>query len=52
MTVKEYRENHPRCRYCKHFYHLFSFCYAKKKDIYINKAKRCPLYEALEGEKE
>lgn len=50
MTVKEYRENHPHCKFCKHanegLYTLY--CYAKEKGIVFNKAKKCTLYEIKE----
>ena len=49
MTVEEYREKHPNCRYCKYSFDvaLFSYyCNAKEKYIVLNEAKKCEIYKA------
>lgn len=48
MTVNEYREQHPKCDYCKHLWPGLDKCQARK--IYPRKgtAKRCPLYNPEE----
>ena len=48
MTVTEYRQRHPRCRYCKHapidIEFGIMFCEAKQKNVLFN-ALWCKLYE-------
>lgn len=47
MTVFEYREKHKHCKFCRHIMpgmFLYS-CEAKRQIVFINKAKKCPLYE-------
>ena len=53
MTVKEYREKHRKCAYCRHSqFGLYNYyCHAKEKDLLINHAKRCPLYDAKDYER-
>ncbi len=49
MTVKEYREKHPNCRYCKYSFDCamgIYYCEAKEKQIFFNKAKKCEVYQA------
>jgi hypothetical protein len=51
MTVKEYREKEPNCRYCKYSCYLelgFYMCNAKEKFLLSNKAKKCEVYQAKE----
>lgn len=45
MTVEEYREKYPKCKYCKHYneYNLIIRCKAKKSIAWC--ASECPLYE-------
>lgn len=52
MTVKEYREQHPKCDYCRHLWPGLKQCQARK--IYPKKgtAKKCPLYTPEEYERE
>jgi hypothetical protein len=52
MTVYEYREQHPKCDYCRHLWPGLGKCQARK--IYPKKgtAKKCPLYEPEEYERE
>lgn len=53
MTVKEYREKHRKCEYCRHSeFGLYNYyCHAKEKTLLINHAKRCPLYDAKDYER-
>lgn len=45
MTVKEYREKHPKCKYCNHCNKQnLKYCYAKEKRVHFNEAKKCPMY--------
>ena len=48
MTVKEYREKNPHCKYCRYVGRGCSslYCTAIKKKIVFNKAKKRPIYEA------
>lgn len=48
MTVKEYREKHPKCKYCIHYdeYALIFRCKAKKSIACC--AKECPMYALKE----
>lgn len=50
MTVKEYREQNPHCKLCKHGKYILHYgrCLAKEKRIIFNKAKTCPLYDPRE----
>ena len=52
MKVREYREKHPKCAYCKHLWPGLDKCQARQ--IYPKPwaAKRCPLYEPEEYERE
>lgn len=54
MTVKEYREKMPNCKYCKYSFDValgVYYCNAKEKYIVFNKAKKCEVYQAKECEK-
>lgn len=47
MTVKEYREKHPNCRYCKNWMYGDSYgyeCSATRKRMTRRTAKKCPCY--------
>jgi hypothetical protein len=44
MTVLEYRKNHPNCKFCNHKHFKRNFCIAKAKHVFINEAKKCPIY--------
>ena len=44
MTIKEYREKHPNCQYCKHRVPPFDICLATDKIMGKSTAKRCPCY--------
>lgn len=48
MTVKEYREKHPRCEYCLHNYARFPStlfrCPATEQRMSKRTAKKCPCY--------
>ena len=46
MTVTEYREKNPDCKYCKHRIPPFSICQATNKKMSKRQAKKCPCYEA------
>ena len=49
MTVKEYREKHPNCKYCKYWLCGDSYgyeCSATKKLMFKRTAKKCPCYVA------
>lgn len=48
MTVYEYREKNPNCRYCKYGKEvdLAYYCEAKQKFVFLNKAKKCEVYQA------
>ena len=48
MTVYEYREKNPNCRYCKYGKEvdLAYYCEAKQKFVFFNKAKKCEVYQA------
>ena len=54
MTVNEYREKNPDCRYCKHgsirIVDDLCMCKAKIKDIFFTRfsAKRCKIYEPVD----
>lgn len=56
-TVKEWREKHPKCIYCK-YYRAFSICHdsftecsAKQKSIFFDCAPRwfCKIYTVKES---
>ena len=47
MTVKEYREKHPNCKYCKNWMCMDSYgyeCSATRKRMTKRTAKKCPCY--------
>ena len=44
MTVKEYREKNPNCRYCLHGTRGSDYCSATEKRKSKRTAKRCPCY--------
>ena len=47
MTVNEYRNKYPSCRYCYHYRKNSATCIARQKSIcFFVKitARRCPLY--------
>ena len=49
MTVKEYREQKPNCRYCGYSIDIalgVYYCRAKERYIACNKAKKCKVYKA------
>lgn len=52
MTVKEYREKNPDCKYCEYGLNCenCAYCYAKEKTILFCKstAKKCKVYRAKE----
>ena len=54
MTVKEYREKYPHCRFCKYgnrnSYDPGVYCRAKKKGIILNRARFCPIFSVEENE--
>jgi hypothetical protein len=52
MKVKEYRQKHPKCAYCKHLWPGLDKCQARKIYPKPRTAKRCPLYEPEEYERE
>lgn len=51
MTIKEYREKHKKCVYCKYcdtsLYEVVNYCHARREYILFKKAKakKCPLYD-------
>ena len=47
MTVTEYREKHPDCKYCKHRGYSNYICIATGKKISNRTAKKCPCYAAV-----
>ncbi len=55
MTVKEYREKHRKCVYCRHSEIMVLgggvYCFAKEKHNPFNRARKCPLYEVKEWSK-
>lgn len=49
MTVKEYREKHPNCEYCKNWMWGDEYgykCSATKQVMRKRTAKKCPCYVA------
>ena len=45
MTVKEYREKHPDCKYCNHTIHFKGLrCPATRRLKTKLTAKKCPCY--------
>ena len=44
MTVKEYREKYPNCKYCNHRMLGFDNCQATGKRMSKRTAKKCPCY--------
>lgn len=45
MTVKEYREKHPNCKYCNHSVHTKALrCPATRRIKLKMTAKKCPCY--------
>ena len=47
MTISEYREKHPKCKYCKYGVDVMigrCYCYAKRKRCFLNKARKCKVY--------
>ena len=57
MTVKEWREKHPKCSYCLHlkigsmaFFEASHWCGAKEKDIWFAQMPRlfCKIFEPKE----
>lgn len=50
MTIKEYREKHPNCAYCRYwndFIYFGHYCEVKKKFALHREAKKCELYDPL-----
>lgn len=45
MTVKEYREKYPNCRYCRHRLNGLDTCSATDQKMSKRTAKKCPCYE-------
>lgn len=48
MTVNEYRQKHPNCKYCIHncYYGFSDRCVATNKIVLRWTAKWCPCYKA------
>ena len=44
MTVKQYREQHPNCKYCNHVMLSRLICPATRKIKSKKTAKNCPCY--------
>ena len=47
MTVKEYREKYPNCKYCKNWMCMDGYgdeCSATRKRMTKRTAKKCPCY--------
>lgn len=52
MTVKEYREKHPNCKFCKYGqvrgYDFGTYCSVRKKASILPRAIFCPLFTVEE----